>query len=89
MNLYLMSLLMHLHNKFGIEKSSVASFTLNCLDHLALLVPANLPGVLQGLGAPMHMQISKTSVEAILLRQLLVMTYFVTGSDCKIVGSQD
>lgn len=89
MNLYLVSLLIPLHYKFGIQKLSVASVTLNCLDHLALSVPANLAEVLLGLGVPMHIQISKTSAEAILLWQLLVMTYFVTGSDCKIVGSQD
>lgn len=47
--------------QIGIQKLSVAPVTLNCLDHLALLVLAKLPGVLQGLGAPTHMQISKTS----------------------------
>lgn len=60
-NLYLVSLLIHLHYKFGIQKLSAASVTLNCLDHSALLVLANLPGALQGLGSPMHIQISKTS----------------------------
>lgn len=61
MNLYSVSLLVWLRCKIGKRKFSIAPVTLNCSDHLALSVLANLPGVLRGLGAPTHIQITKTS----------------------------
>lgn len=50
-----------MHCKTGKQKFFVAPVALKCSGHLALLVLANLPGVLQGLGAPTHTQMGKTS----------------------------
>lgn len=60
-NLHGVSWLLMMHCKTGKQKFFVAPVALKCSDHLALLVLANLPGILQGLGEPTHTQMGKTS----------------------------